>query len=103
MNLQALLWRCTQDALVALGEPTMQSIAWHMDKVGVSVTPENFDVRKFDAALKVLMGEGANVIMDLVAQKMAKELGLDATFKNGLSGLDRVLKVLETAKETDYR
>lgn len=99
MNLQELLWRCTQDALAALGEPTMQSLVWHMNNASVSMTPQSFDVRKFDAALKVLMGEGASIVMDLVAQKMATELGFDATFKNGLSGLDRVLKVLEMERK----
>lgn len=81
----------------------MQSIVWHMNNASVSMAPENFDVRKFDAALKVLMGEGGNIVMDLVAQKMATELGLDATLKNSLSGLDKVLKVLEMAKEMERR
>lgn len=100
---QELVWKCANKALSALGEPTMQSIVWHMNNAGVPMSPEDFDVRKFDAALKVLMGEGANIVMDLVAQKMAAELGLDATFKSGLSGLDRVLKVLEMAKEMERR
>ena len=99
MNPREVLLKCTQDALLALGEPTMQSLVWHLNNAGVQVVPENFDIRRFYAALKDMMGGGADIIMDIVAHTMAFELQLDVTLDPRAPALEKVLKVLEVAQK----
>lgn len=99
MNLQRLMYKCVQDSLASLGEPTMQSLIWHMSRSGVPVDPENFDIKKFYVALSELIDGGADVILDLVARNMAEALKLGDDFDKNLSGIERVLKILETAEK----
>lgn len=97
MNLQRLAWKCTQEVLSALGEPTMQSLAWHTGRSGVSMAPDDFDIKKFHTSLYELMGEGADILVEQVARGMAEELKLPSDFGKDLTGIERVLKVLEIA------
>lgn len=99
MDLQRLTWKCTQAVLTDLGEPTIQSLTWHMSKAGTSMAPDEFDIRKFHSALYELMGYGADVVMEHVAKQMAEELKLEADTGKGLSGIERVLKLLEIAEK----
>ena len=57
MNLPGLVWKCTSDALMSLGEPTMQSLVWHVNN-GAPVGPEEFDIVKFEIALREMVGGG---------------------------------------------
>lgn len=99
MNLQRLAWKCTQAVLITLGEPTIQSLMWHLSKAGVSMAPDEFDIKKFHSAICKLMGEGADVVMEYVAKQMMEELKLEADTGKGLFGIERVLKLLEIAEK----
>lgn len=99
MNLQRLAWKCTQDALATLGEPTMQSLEWHMSRAGMSMAPDDFDIKGFHALLFELMGVGADIIMELIANNMAGELKLESEPGRGLPGIEKVLKILEIAEK----
>lgn len=99
MNLQRLAWKCTQDALATLGEPTMQSLEWHMSNAGVSMAPDDFDIKRFHASLFELMGVGADIVMDIIAGNMAAELKLESEPGGSLPGIERVLKILEIAEK----
>lgn len=50
MNLQRLVGKCTQEALTILGEPTMQSLAYHMSGAGVSWILQSISMLLFVAA-----------------------------------------------------
>ena len=97
--MRKLLWSSVQEALGSLGEPTMQSLTWHMNRTGVPMEPESFDVKRFYAALFELTGEGADVLLDLVAKRMIEKLKMDDNFGKNFSGIERVLKILETAEK----
>ncbi|MEM2140093.1 MAG: hypothetical protein QXJ74_04240 [Nitrososphaera sp.] len=99
MNLQRLAWKCTQEVITTLGEPTMQSLEWHMSQSGISMVPEEFDIKRFHAALYELMGDGADIIMELVAKQMAEELEISADYDKGLIGIERVLRLFEIAEK----
>lgn len=99
MNIQALLWRSTQTALASLGEATLQSLTWHMSKAGIPMDPENFDIRKFHMSLVELLDVGADIVMELVAKNMADELKLKENVGKDLSGIERVMKLLEIAQK----
>lgn len=99
MNVPELLWRHTQEALSMLGEPTMQSLVWHAGKSGAAAAPQDFDVVKFSETLHDLIGDGADIIFSIVADKLAAELEIRPSFAHGATGLERVLKVMEAAQE----
>lgn len=99
MNSQEVLLRCARDALSTLGEPTMQSLVWHLNNAGVQMTLDAFDIRKLYSALEDLVGGGADIIMDIVARSMASELRLDVPLDPRAPALEKVLKVLEVAKQ----
>ena len=54
----------TKRVLSSLGEPTMQALFWELGRQGVTTSPEEFDIRKFDDELKKIFGDGANVFME---------------------------------------
>jgi hypothetical protein len=99
MNLPELLWRHTQEVLAMLGEPTMQSLVWHAGKSGAATTPQDFDIVKFSEALHDMIGEGADIIFSIVADRLAAELKITPSFEHSANGLERVLKIIESAKE----
>lgn len=99
MNVQELLFRCANDALSTLGEPTMQSFLWHMGNAGVKMAPKEFDIKKFYSALYDMTGGGADIIMEIIARQMAAELGLELDAK--APGLDKVLEVLRAAQKVE--
>jgi hypothetical protein len=102
MNPQEALSKCARDALLTLGEPTMQSLVWHLSNAGVQMTPDAFDVRKFYEGLQDIVGGGADIVMDIVARSMALELKLNVDFDSHASALDKVLKVLEVAQKVAH-
>ncbi len=77
----------------------MESLEWHVSRSGASMVPDDFDIKKFHAALFELMGSGADIIMDLVAKKMADELKLADDLDGNLTSIERVLKILEIAEK----
>jgi hypothetical protein len=73
----------------------LQSLTWHMSKAGIPMDPENFDIRRFHESLVELL----DVVMKLVAKNMAEELRLKEHFGKDLSGIERVMKILEIAEK----
>ncbi|WP_337862000.1 hypothetical protein [Nitrososphaera sp.] len=98
MNPQAAAYWCSHEVLAGLGEPTMQSLVWHMAKAGVHMAPENFDMRAFAAALHDLLGGGADVILDQVAKSMARRLQVQVA-EPGLPALERITRIMEVAQK----
>ena len=101
MNVPELLWRHTQEALTMFGEPTMQSLVWHASQSGAAAAPQDFDVVKFSRALRDMIGDGADIIFSIVADKLAADLELKPDFAQGATGLERVLKIMEAAREVE--
>ncbi|AIF84384.1 hypothetical protein NTE_02331 [Candidatus Nitrososphaera evergladensis SR1] len=103
MNPQAVLLKCAWEALSTLGEPTMQSIVWHLSNAGVEMVPETFDIRKFYPALADMIGDsGADIIMEIAARSMVLELQLDVPTDPRDPALEKVLKVLEVAQKVAH-
>lgn len=92
-----MLYKCVQDSLAALGEPTLQSLVWHVGNAGVQMAPENFDICKFYVALYDMTGGGADIIMDLVAKQMAAELKMEVD--PDAPSLEKVLKIMRVAQK----
>jgi hypothetical protein len=63
------------------------------------MAPDDFDIKKFHESLYQLMGEGADIVVEQVAGSMAKELKLPSDFGKDLTGIERILKVLEVAEK----
>ena len=84
-----------------LGEPTMQSLVWHAGKSGALTAPQDFDIMKFSEALHDMIGEGAHIIFSIVADKLAAELQIKPDFAHGMTGLGRIQKVMEAAREVE--
>ena len=76
------------EVLSALGEPTMQSLAWHIGRSGVSVAPDDFDIKKFHASLYELMG-GADILVEQVARGMAEGKSVSGAGRIRTSDLQR--------------
>ena len=93
MNLPGLVWKCTSDALMSLGEPTMQSLVWHAHN-GSPVAPEEFDIVKFEIALRDMVGGGADIILSIVADSLAAELKIETPFEPKLSAMGRIKQIL---------
>lgn len=77
----------------------MESLTWHMSKAGIPMDPENFDIHKFYASLTELLDVGADIVMILVAKNMTDELRLKESIGKDLSGIERVMKILEIARK----
>ncbi|MGI0019400.1 MAG: hypothetical protein ACREAY_02905 [Nitrososphaera sp.] len=101
MSLPELAWRCTRDALMTLGEPTMQSLFWHANSCGVPMAPEEFDIVKFENALHDMVGGGADIILSIVADSLAAELRIEAAFDLSLSAIERVKQALNLAAKVE--
>lgn len=101
MNLPELVWRCTRDALLTLGEPTMQSLVWHANNCGVPMAPEEFDVARFAEVLRDMIDGGADIILSIAADSLAAELKIEAPFDPKLSGVERINKVLNMAAKAE--
>ncbi|WP_415283966.1 hypothetical protein [Candidatus Nitrososphaera sp. FF02] len=95
MSVGELLCRCARDALSTLGEPTVQSLLWHMGNAGVKMAPGEFDIKRFYSALYDMTGGGADIIMEIIARRMADELGMQ--MNTSATGLEKVLEVLKAA------
>jgi len=101
MNLLELAWKCTSDALMTLGEPTMQPLVWHAN-IGAPVAPEEFDIVKFKIALRDLVGGGADILVSIVADSLAAELKIETPFESELSAMGRIKQILDLgAKRKD--
>jgi hypothetical protein len=97
VDVQGLLYKCVQDALATLGEPTLQSLVWHIGNAGVPMAPKDFDICKFYVVLYEMTGGGADILVDLVARQMAAELKLEVD--PGAPSLEKVLKLVRIAQK----
>lgn len=101
MNPQHLAWLGVQDALLSLGNATMESIMWHMDRAGVETVPETFNVRKFAAALYDMIDGGADVLLDIAAKSMVGRLQTEIKLDPKALPMDRMLQIMEVARQVD--
>lgn len=101
MDAQRALWESVQEAMLTLGEPTMQSMIWHMDRAGVPMAPETFSIMKFSVALHDMINGGADVILDIAARNMAAKLVIDVQVDPRATAMDRIYKILEMAKQVE--
>lgn len=101
MNANAVLWKCTEDALAALGRSTMHMLVWQISRSGVETSPDKFDIRKFAGALRGLLGEGSESVLNLVYKNLLRRMQVEATPDPGLPPLEKIMKLLE-AKKMNY-
>jgi len=97
LDAKKTLWKATEDALNSLGKSTMQMITWQMNKMDVEMAPDNFDIKKFAVALNGLLGEGAEMVLNLAYANLCRQLKIDLA-DPGLPALDKINRVLETKK-----
>jgi hypothetical protein len=84
MNLPEFACKCTSAALMTLGESTMQSLVEHANN-GAPVAAEEYDIVKFEIALRDMVGWGADIILAIVADSLAAELKNETPFEPKLS------------------
>lgn len=101
MNVNAVLWKCTEDALMTLGKSAMYMLVWQISRSGVETTPDKFDIRKFAAALRVLLGEGSESVLNIVYKNLLKRMQVEADPDPDLLPLEKIMKLLE-AKKMNY-
>lgn len=92
----------TGKVLSSLGESTMQALFWELSRQGVTTSPEQFDIRKFDEELKKIFGDGANVFMEeiysqfkgQIQERNAGNLEIAIENEGELEPVEKILKVL---------
>ncbi len=80
----------------------MQALFWELSRQGVSTSPEEFDIRKFDEELKKIFGDGANVFMEEIYSEFKGRMQeqtvgrVEITIDNeeNLEPVEKILKVL---------
>ena len=97
MNINRVLWSCTEDALYSLGRSTMHTVVWQINKMDVDTTPDNFDIQRFAIALQNLFGEGSETILNLIYKNLCEQLQVKAELDQA-PAIERINKVLEARK-----
>jgi len=57
--------------LSSLGEPAMEAFFWELNSQNISVNPEEFDLRKFEQALKKVFGDGSKIFLDEIYAQLS--------------------------------
>ncbi|HJS82275.1 MAG TPA: hypothetical protein VJ742_05510 [Nitrososphaera sp.] len=92
----------TGKVLSSLGEPTMQALFWELSSQGVTTNPEEFDIRKFDAEMKKIFGDGANVFMEEIysqfkgqfEQRYGEHGNLPTSDEENLPAVEKIQRIL---------
>ncbi|MEW6604682.1 MAG: hypothetical protein AB1351_08350 [Thermoproteota archaeon] len=98
MNANRALWKSVEEALNSLGRPTMKTLTWQLSENGVSMAPDNFDVNKFDKVLKEFLGEGSEVILNMIYRNMCRYLKTNQRDDQDLRALEEINRILEAEK-----
>lgn len=101
MNVNAVLWKCTEDALMTLGRSTMYMLVWQISKSGVETAPDKFDIQKFAGALRGLLGTGSESVLNIVYKNLLKRTHVEVEPDPDLAPLEKIMKLLE-AKKMNY-
>jgi hypothetical protein len=80
----------------------MQALFWELSRQGVTTSPEEFDIRKFDEGLKKIFGDGANVFMEEIYSEFRGKIEeqsvgrVEIAIENeeNLEPVEKILKVL---------
>jgi hypothetical protein len=94
---QALLHRAIDEALGSLGDSIHGTLAWHLKSRGISLEKKDIDIEAFHMHLSALLGAGADMIMDMVWDRLQRQSGLsisEAAESKG-SSLEKIQKAME--------
>jgi ribosomal protein L20A (L18A) len=95
-----LLHQAINEGLLSLGEPIMKTILWHLKAHGVFVDSRNeIDVRVLHSALRQIVGNIADVVMEEVYSNLAARNGL--TIKQIKSTEAVVVKIEKLLQSSD--
>lgn len=95
MNANRALWKSVEEALNSLGRPAMKTLTWQLSENGVSMVPDNFDVNKFAKVLKGFLGEGSEVILNMIYRNMCRHLKTNPQDDQDLPALEKISRILE--------
>lgn len=98
MNASRALSKSADDALNALGKPSMQSIVWHMSENGVDLAPDNFNINKFAVVLRGLLGEGSETVLNMIYMNLCRHLKISPQADLELPALEKINRILEAKK-----
>lgn len=98
MDTSKALLKATEDALNSLGKPTMQTLTWQLNKKGIEMAPDNFDIAKFAVALNGLLGEGSETVLNLICTNLCGHLKVSMPVDPRIPALEKINKILETKK-----
>jgi hypothetical protein len=98
LTVREALRKSVEEALSLLGESTMQSLIWLLDRKGISLTSDTFDIKRFEQVLRELIGDGADVMMEEIYTRFNKKCNIDIEPSSNLSALERIQKILESEK-----
>lgn len=82
-----------KDVLSIFGTPTMESMVWQLNQKGVSFAPSSFDIGQFEKELKLLMGEGSDIIMELIYQKLCERTAITLVERDGAPAIEKIRKL----------
>jgi hypothetical protein len=100
MNASRVLSKSTEEALSALGRPSMQSLIWQMSKNGVDMAPDNFDINKFAQVLRGLLGEGSETVLNMIYMNLCRHLKINLQADQDLPALEKISKIIEAKKRS---
>jgi hypothetical protein len=89
----------TRNVLSFLGEPTMQALVRELKAVGISLNPDELDIKKIDTELRKIFGDGAEVFMQEIYvqfRALTSEYGQkpEPEVSENLAAYEKILKLL---------
>ena len=95
---QVLLQRAIDEALSSLGDSIHVTLAWHLKSRGISLEKKDINIEAFHMHLSALLGAGADMIIDMVWDRLRKQSGLvineDVAGSKG-SSLEKIQRAME--------
>jgi hypothetical protein len=96
-----VLQQAINDGLLALGEPIMKTILWHLKEQGIFVDSRNeIDVRQLYQHLEEIVGNVADVVMNEIYDNLSKGNQISVQLNPDDPILDRIERLLEVNNNT---
>jgi hypothetical protein len=95
-GIHEVLQQAISDGLLALGEPIMKTILWHLKEQGIFVDSRNeIDIRLFYQHLEEIVGNVAEVVMNEIYANLSQGNQVSMQLNPDDPVVDRIVQLLE--------
>jgi hypothetical protein len=99
-DIDAVLQKAMQESLKQLGGVSSNALLWYLSNNGFRVTDKTIDIDIFYKSMQTILGNGADLVMQLLFKKLCKDFGYAADVKMANSSMvDRINAVLLRIQE----